>query len=126
MKHNLEFDPEVFWSLIGGRAVVETPRLNLQSKDEAYAYLKAYGYDVAVESDKEKLWVIHSRAVTYIRTQLMTEGETMPEEVSDPRTLADIANLFMLASFRDSSSESLHKWACALLRVMHVISQLHN
>jgi uncharacterized protein (TIGR04562 family) len=126
MKHNLEFDPEVFWSLIGGRAVVETPRLSLKSKEEAHAYLKAYGYDVDVESDREKLWTIHSRAVTYVRTQLMETGEVIPEEISDPRKLGDIGNLLQWASLRDSSSDGLHQWSCALLRVMHVISQLHN
>lgn len=126
MKLNLEFDPEVFWSLIGGRAVVETPRLSLKSKEEAYAYLKSYGYDMDVESDREKLWAIHSRAIIYIRTQLLKDGEAVPEEVSDPKQLGDIANLLLIASMRDSSDESLHKWSCALLRVMHVISQLHN
>ena len=63
MKLNLEFDPEAFWSLIGGRAVVETPRLSLKSKPEACAFLKAYGYDLEVEADREKMWQIHSRAV---------------------------------------------------------------
>lgn len=124
MKHNLEFDPEVFWSLIGGRAVVETPRLSLKSKEEAYAFLKAYGYDIEVEADKEKMWNIHSRAVTYIRTQLLETGEAIPDEISDQRKLAEITNLLQWASQRDSSP--LHKWSCALLRVMHVISQLHN
>lgn len=126
MSLNLEFDPEAFWSLIGGRAVVETPRLSLKSNEEARAYLKAYGYDMEVEADREKLWGIHSRALIYLRTQLLKDGETIPEEVSDPKKLADIANLLLLASMRDSNSESLHRWSCALLRVMHVISQLHN
>lgn len=126
MALDLDFDPEVFWSIIGGRAVIETPRLGLKSKEEAYAYLKTYGYDMSVETDREKLWGIHSRAILYIRTQLLKEGENIPEEVSDPRKLEDIANLLLLASIRDSAAMSLHKWACALLRVMHVISQLHN
>ena len=126
MSLNLAFDPEVFWSLIGGRAVVETPRLNLKSKPEAHAFLKAYGYDLEVEADREKLWHIHSRAVIYLRTQLLQEGETIPDEISDPRGLGDIGDLLILASVRDGQHEGLHKWACALLRVMHVISQLHN
>jgi uncharacterized protein (TIGR04562 family) len=126
MKLNLEFDPEVFWSLIGGRAVVETPRLSLKSLDEAHAYLRAYGYDNAIESDREKIWMIHSRAVVYLRTQLLKDGESVPEELSDPKQLGDVGNLLLLASIRDSSRDSLHRWACALLRVMHVVSQLHN
>jgi uncharacterized protein (TIGR04562 family) len=126
MTLNLEFDPEVFWSLIGGRAVVETPRLSLKSKEEAYAYLKAYGYDMDVESDREKLWAIHSRAIIYLRTQLLKDGERIPDEISDPKQLGDIANLLLHASLRDTSDYSLHRWSCSLLRVMHVISQLHN
>lgn len=126
MRLNLEFDPEVFWSLIGGRAVVETPRLSLKSKEEAHAFTKAYGYDLDVEADREKLWMIHSRAVIYLRTQLLKDGEVLPEEVSDPKALGEIVNLLLWASMRDSSNESLHKWSCALLRVMHVLSQLHN
>lgn len=126
MKTNLEFDPEVFWSLIGGRAVVETPRLSLKSKEEAHAYLKTYGYDMDVEADREKLWAIHSRAIIYIRTQLLTEGESIPEELTDPRRLVDVANILLYASLRDSTEQSLHRWSCSLLRVMHVISQLHN
>ena len=126
MKLNLEFDPEVFWSLIGGRATVETPRLSLKTPDEARAYLKAYGYDMDVEADREKAWLIHSRAVIYIRTQLLQEGESIPEKLSDPKQLVELGNLLMLASQRETPDDSLRMWGCALLRVMHVISQLHN
>lgn len=126
MKLNMVFDPEVFGGLIGGRAVVETPKLNVKSKDEAYAFLKSYGYDIQVDADRDKIWQIHSRAVIFMRTQLLQDGETIPEEIADPKKLDDIANLLMLASLRDSSENSLHRWTCALLRVMHVVSQLHN
>lgn len=123
---NLEFDPEVFFSLIGGRAVIETPRLNLQSRDEANAYLKAYGYDPELEPDRERMWAIHSRAVTYLKTQLLYDGENLPEEISDPKRLGEIANLLLWASLRDTAPDSLRRWSCALLRVMHVIAQLQN
>lgn len=126
MSLDMTFDPEVFGGLIGGRAVVETPKLNLKSKEEAHAYLKAYGYDVEVASDREKLWNIHSRAVIYIKTQLLVDGESIPDEITDPKKLDDVGNLLLLASMTDSSPGSLHRWTCALLRVMHVVSQLHN
>lgn len=126
MTLNLDFDPETFGSLIGGRSVVETPYLGLRSLPEAYAYLKTYGYDMEVGADRDKLWQIHSRAVIYLRTQLLHEGESIPEELSDPKQLGDIGNILLWASMRDSSENSLHRWACALLRVMHVVSQLQN
>lgn len=123
---NLGFDPEVFWSLIGGRAVIETPHLRLNSRAEAVAFLKAYGYDLDVETDREKLGQIHSRAVIYLRTQLLVDGESIPEEVTDTKRFQDVAELLVLASQSDQTDKKLHRWACALLRVMHVISQLHN
>ncbi|MGE0526458.1 MAG: TIGR04552 family protein [Bdellovibrionales bacterium] len=149
MKLNLEFDPEVFWSIIGARPVVETTRLNVRSREEACAYLKTYGYDLDMDADREKLWQIHARALIYIRTQLLQEGEAIPEDLSDPKLLGDIAHLLMLASEPEPEPEpereresdrngsgsikggasgaiSLSRWACALLRVMHVISQLQN
>ncbi len=126
MKFNLEFEPEVFWSLIGGRAVVETPSLSVKTKDEARAFIKAYGYAVDSESDLEKLWMIHSRAVIYVRTQLLQDGEVMPDDLTDPRQLEDVGNLLIYASVKDTAHEGRDQWACALLRVMHVISQLHN
>lgn len=126
MQLDLNFEPEVFFSLIGGRAVIETPRLSIRSSEEAYAYLKTYGYDMEVEADREKIWQIHSRAVIYLRTQLLREGETVPDEVADPKLLGDISKLLLTASKATNSDPNLHNWACALLRVMHVISQLHN
>lgn len=107
--------------------MIETPRLKLKSKEEAYAYLKTYGYDCDVEADRDRLWQIHSRAVIYIRTQLLRDGEVIPEEVTDPKILGEISHLLLLASSQDQNSDpGLHRWACALLRVMHVISQLQN
>jgi uncharacterized protein (TIGR04562 family) len=124
------FDPQAFWSLIGGKPMIEAPRLQLQSRDEAVAFTKAYGYDLEVQSDREKAWLIHSRAVTYLRTRILKSTETLPDEVADPRQLKDLTNLLLWASLRPGdkavSGESLQKWSCAVLRVMHVVAHLHN
>lgn len=120
------FDPQAFWSLIGGKPIIEAPRLQLQSREEAYAFLKAYGYDLEVQSDRERAWLIHSRAVTYLRTRILKPSETLPNEVADPRELKDLTNLLLWGSLRDSGAESLQKWSCAVLRVMHVVAHLHN
>lgn len=120
------FDPQAFWSLIGGKPIIEAPRLQLQSREEACAFLKAYGYDLDVQMDRERAWLIHSRAVTYLRTRILKPSETLPDEVADPRQLKDLTNLLLWASLRDSGGESLQKWSCAVLRVMHVVAHLHN
>lgn len=120
------FEPQAFWSLIGGRPIIEAKRLQLQSRDEAHAFLKAYGYDLEVQADRERAWLIHSRAVTYLRTRILKPSETLPDEVADPRQLKDLTNLLLWASMRDSADQSLQKWSCAVLRVMHVVTHLQN
>lgn len=100
--------------------------MHLQSREEALAFLKAYGYDLDIQTDREKAWLIHSRAVTYLRTRILKPTETLPDEVADPRQLKDLTNLLLWASLRDSGGESLQKWSCAVLRVMHVVAHLHN
>ncbi|MGE4130995.1 MAG: TIGR04552 family protein [Bdellovibrionales bacterium] len=125
-KLHMHFDSGVFESLVGGRPMIETMRLSIKSNEEARSYLKTYGYDVDVESDLERLWQIHMRAIIYIKTQMLRESEQIPEEISDPKKLEDITKLLMWASMRDSSENSLHRWSCAVLRVMHVVAQLQN
>lgn len=120
------FDPQAFWSLIGGRPIIEAPRLHLQSREEAHAFLQAYGYNLENAADREKAWLIHSRAVTYLRTRILRSDEILPDEVADPRQLKDLTNLLLWASLRDSGGEGLQKWSCAVLRVMHVVAHLHN
>lgn len=126
MKINLNFDPQVFAGLVGGRPVIESPRLKVHSVDEARLYLKAYGYDLEQSEDVERLWQIHARAVVYLRTQMLVEGESLPSEISDRKQIGDICNLLVLASIRETEREGLTRWACGILRVMHVISQLRN
>jgi uncharacterized protein (TIGR04562 family) len=121
------FDPQAFWSLIGGRPAIEAPRLQLENREEAQAFLKAYGYDLSLPADQEKAWLIHSRAITYLRTRILKPTESLPDLVADPRQLKDLTNLLLWASLRDSRDhESLQKWSCAVLRVMHVVAHLHN
>ncbi len=122
---NLGFDPEVFGSLIGGRPVIETHSLNIKSKAEAQAYLRAYGYDLEVDADREKLGLLHSRAIIYLRTQLLLENEVIPDDLTDPKKLTDISDLLIYAS-DESAPNDFSKWSCALLRVMHVLSQIQN
>jgi uncharacterized protein (TIGR04562 family) len=90
------------------------------------AFLKAYGYDLEVQADRERAWLIHSRAVTYLRTRILKPAETLPDDVADPRQLKDLTNLLLWASLRDLGGESLQRWSCAVLRVMHVVAHLHN
>ena len=118
------FDPIMLNTLIGGSSVLDIPRLNLKTKEEAEQFILAYGYNVHDESDVARLWSFHRRAVTYLQTQLLPPGEIVPEQLSEAVLVGDITQLLLWASSQDDKEKQ--SWACAILRVMHVISHLSN
>lgn len=120
------FDPIMLRTLIGGSSVLDIPRLRLKNKEEAEQFLLAYGYDVHDESDSARLWSFHRRAVTYLQTQLLPPGETVPDELAEAVLVGDLTRLLLWASSEAPEDRERQSWACAILRVMHVINHLSN
>lgn len=125
---DFNFDKDLFQSLIGGRSVLQMPKLRVKTLDQGSAFLKAYGYDMALPEDRERAWAIHARAVAYIESQLLVVGEKkeMPLQIKQPERLGNLAELLMLASDDSLEGRELTRWACGLLRVMHVVSHVQN
>lgn len=121
-----DFNRQMLDCVVGGVSALDTPRLNVYSLEEAKQFILAYGYDVDQAQDRELLWSIHRRAVTLIREQILDEGEQIPERLSDPALLKDISDLLIYASSRLPEDREMRKWACAILRVMHVYVHLRN
>ncbi len=121
---NLDFDPLVLRAMIGGASVLNLPSLRIFTREQAKDFVGAYGYNLDDEADSARLWSSHRRAVTYIETQLLSAGEKVPEEIGEPVLLKDLANLLLWASDFDNAGRQ--RWACVVLRVMHVISHLSN
>ena len=126
MSLNFSFDPIMIESLVGGVSSLVIPRLNIQSIKQGREFVRAYGYDLDDEGDVERLWGYHRRAVTYIQTELMEEGEDFPSVLSDPAELNDLCYLLIYASTKDAKAGSIQKWACATLKVIHVLVHLDN
>lgn len=127
MSHKFSFDPIVFNSLVGGLTSLEIPKLNVQSLDDAKKYINNYGYDIDNEEENKRLWAYHRRAVTFIQTELLNEGESIPEVLSDPNQLKNIAYLLIYASTKgDFRETSLQRWSCAILKVTHALVHLEN
>lgn len=82
----------------------------------------AYGYDVTDPSVKEELWRIYFESVAFLRDQLLEKDESLPAELLRRGPGSDVERLLVLAS----QSGEMGRWACALLRVMHIISHLDN
>jgi uncharacterized protein (TIGR04562 family) len=106
-----------------GHSYLDFPALDLLSKNEAKKFLLAYGYDVDDPQAKEEIWGIYFESVSFIRNHLLDEGESMPETFLQRSPNTEILKLLTEASSRKGTDS---KWACALLRVMHIISHLNN
>ena len=125
MAISLDFDPLTFQSLIGGTPILEAPAPQVTTLEEARSFLRAYGYDVENPQDQERIWHIHTRAVTYLKSRILREGEQIPEELSDPAQLKEISYLLLKAGPAETD-ERMNLWACVLLKVMHVVTHLQN
>lgn len=112
--------------VVGGRSVLDLPRLNIASQTEAIDFVRTYGYDLDAQADKDELWSIHARAVSLLRDHLLNENEEIPREVSDPGVMSDLTDLLLLASSFEPGAAHLRRWACAVLKVMHVHVHLKN
>lgn len=124
---DFNFDPDLFQALIGGRSVLQMPKLRVKTLDQAEAFLKAYGYDMSVGEDRERAWAIHARAVAYIESQLLVgTGKELPLQLKQPERLGQLGELLLMASDESLEGRDLARWACGLLRVMHVVSHVQN
>ncbi|MBC86676.1 MAG: TIGR04552 family protein [Bdellovibrionaceae bacterium] len=126
MYQNTRFEPQFLDSLVGGFSAIDFTRLKVKDLAQANEFIEAYGYDYENEDDLAQLWAYHRRAVDFIERQLLESGEAIPEAISDSEYLKDLRYLLIYASTKDTKEDSLQKWACAILRVMHVIVHIDN
>lgn len=108
-------------TLIAGRSALDNPRLNLVSRDDAAAFLAAYGFDVVDPEQRKELQAIRRRALSFLETELLPPGLQMPEEV---HRMHDVRTLLVWASHTDGSPRQ--RWTCALLRVMHTCAHAQS
>jgi uncharacterized protein (TIGR04552 family) len=114
------FDRTVLNAIAGGRSVIDLPKLNLYSLDEANAFVKAYGFNVQDSKEQEKLWYFHRRALVFLQEKLGCNTEEIPPVLIDRKNLEDLRKLLLWASSTQENERELQRWSCALLRVMHV------
>lgn len=126
MSMDYQFDRMDFHSLVGGVTALDVSKLNIQNLDQARSFVRAYGFDPESEEDSHRIWKYHRRAVTFIQTELLEDGESFPESLSDPNQLKNICFLLIYASTHDQRKVSLQSWACAILKVIHVLVHLDN
>lgn len=128
---------EVHWetldSLILGRSSIDLTSMPTRTREEAYDLLYNYGYDINHPADKAELSALQHEAVSFINNRLLSPtinwsalGEPEAPAGSIPPHLlenADVVDLIMAASL---GREPDCWWACAILKVAHTLSHIHN
>lgn len=114
----LNFDESTLFVAAGGVSILDQPRLHIETLDEAEAFIKSYGFDIQNESDLKKIWYFHRRALVLLTERLKFTMEQIPSVIHDKELLGDIRKLLLYAS--QTSEPDLQRWACAVLRCMHV------
>lgn len=124
MPTKLIFDSSYLDSVAGGKSALDSRRLHLQTLSEARAFMKGYGFDPDNTTDREKLWDYYRRAFVLVTEKLGYSLEDIPEIFRDKKDLKEIEQLLLFASQEGDSPHQ--KWACALLRAMHVFIHSEN
>jgi uncharacterized protein (TIGR04562 family) len=137
MPISLEFDWPSMRVALEGLSCLDLPKLNVKTKAEAKNFCLAYGYDLDDLGVREEIWRLYFQSISFIRDQLLETGEKFPEEFLSRGPQTDILRLLLDASSVGGVSSSKlsplerqrlrkGKWACSILRVMHIISHLDN
>ena len=121
---NFDYDASVLKTMVGGDSSLDSPRLFVENFEEAYAFLKSYGFDLHDPKQEKRTWYYHMRALAFLREKILEKGEEIPEIISDPKQLKDVRNLLVWASQKEPSD--LSRWSCAVLRVAHVFVHSEN
>lgn len=123
----VSINPYVISSILGENKDLEFPRLYLQDRTDALKFIHTYGYDLSKVSDLQKVWTYHRNAIEIIESEILNPDEKIPPLLRNKEELSDITKLLLIASTTNTQNDkSTQKWACAILRVMHVLIHLDN
>ncbi len=134
----LEFDANLLSVLVGSHSVIDLPGLHLKSTQQAFDFIKAYGFDLSLDEDRAKIKYIYRRALVFLIQTLGFEESKIPDAIKDLDQTQNIENVLLWASqtsligntqdldLASTPSRELQKWSCAILRVMHAFVHAEN
>jgi uncharacterized protein (TIGR04562 family) len=123
---NFSFPWEILKVVVDGVSILDVPRLELKSMEEATNFMQAYGFDPANADDMEVVWAAFDDAVIFIEKSLADpRTPRVPDHLRNRKAVNDVRRLLLLASSSlDAPNKSDQMWACAILRLMHVLIHL--
>ncbi|RJO66690.1 MAG: TIGR04552 family protein [Myxococcales bacterium] len=112
--------------ILGNASAIDMPRLSVRDSAQANEFLASYGFDADDPAQFKELEKLKQDAVRFIDQHLVQDPDyprlrlEMPDLV---RHEDDARNLLLMAS-QNGSPEG--RWACAVLRIMHTLTHVHN
>lgn len=120
-----EYPWALFRVVMEGASILDTPKLELKSLEEATSFVRAYGYDVNEPEALETIWGFFEDAVAFIEKSLADPRHPrIPEHLRSRESVRDVRRLLLLASENTGHPDQMY--ACGILRVMHVLIHLNN
>jgi uncharacterized protein (TIGR04562 family) len=115
----------IFKLVLEGTSILDVPRLELRSIEEATNFIKAYGFDPNDPVDAESIWRYFDEAVAFIEKSLGDpQYPKIPEHLHSRKVIGDIRRILLIASDRNKSDDQ--RFCCALLRVMHILIHVNH
>ncbi len=106
-------------------SILDVPRLQVKTMEEATNFINAYGFDSNDPEDIELIWTCFEESIVFIEKSLNDpQYPKVPEHLRSRKAILDIRRLLLLASEEGNSDDQT--WACGILRTMHVLTHLQH
>lgn len=120
---NFEFPWPSVKVVLEGSSILDVPRLELKTMEEATTFVQAYGFNTNHPEDLDTIWSFFDEAVVFVERVLQdSQHPKIPEHLRSRKAITDVRRLLLIASDRTGNPDQVY--ACALLRVMHVFIHL--
>ena len=109
--------------VVDGQSVLDIPRLELKTLEEATNFALAYGFDLSEPTTVDLVWQFFDEAVAFIEKALgHPEYSRVPDHLRSRKAVTDIRRLLLIAS--EPPEHPDQRYGCGILRVMHVLIHL--
>lgn len=117
---NFQFTWPLFNVVMEGASVLDVPRLEIHTMEEATNFMQAYGFDPGNAEDLEIVWRSFEEAIRFLEVSLGDpEFPKVPDHLRTRDAIRDPRRLLILASERARGPDQV--LSCAILRLMHLI-----
>ncbi len=113
---------EITRVVLGGGSSIDQEGLHVSDREQAWDYALHYGYDMSVPFQRAHVIRVFEDALAFTEEVILEgTGLDLPTEILE---LQDPLDLLVWASRRPRNS--LARWSCVVLRVMHTLFHVDN